>query len=129
MDLFLSRDAGGVGTVSIARFPTREAAQAWGGRPTPSTSSSSGAANLPNRSTVDRETVAGGVINQVWTQAGFLYATVRANKANVADIIIAGSFPLSAGEAENFYVGPTAAGFAATGTDGDILDMIEYGRV
>ena len=128
VDLYLSRDTGGGGNVSIARFKTEAAARAWGGQPTPGTGSSSGTASLPNRSTTTRETVAGGVISHAWTQAGFLFATVKALKANAANIVVGGSFAIEPGAAENNFVS-TATGFSATGTDGDILDIIEYGRV
>lgn len=138
LDVFLSRDAGGSGIVSVARFKTQEAAQAWGGRPTPSTASSSGPASLPNRSLAATETVPVGLSKtHVWnagaTYTTFLYATVRARITNAANVVIGPTvanalFPLRPGEAENFFVGG-AIEFGFTGANGDILDIIEYGRV
>ena len=134
VDLYLSRDTGGAGTLNVARFKTKEAAEAWGGRPTPGTGSSSGSAALPNRSTPVRATVAGGQIGASWTQAGFLYATIKADKDNAAAILLgsggvgAGIFPLEPGESISGYV-ETATGWTGSGTNGDAADVIEFGRV
>lgn len=128
VDLYFSRDTGGSGAVNVARFKTQEAAQAWGGRPTPGTSSSAGTPSLPNRSTIGKETVAGGAISHSWSQAGFLYATLAAPSSNAADILLGASFPIAPGGAFNGFVG-SATGFTATGTNGDVLDIVEFGRV
>lgn len=127
-DLYLSRDTGGSGVVTIARFNTKEAAEAWAGRPTPTTGAGVLAAGMPNRSLATRATVAGGVIAHSWTQAGFLYATLHALPGNAASIILDGSFVIAPNDVLNEHV-DTATGFSATGTNGDIIDIIEYGRV
>lgn len=127
LDLFLSRDTGGTGTVTIARFKTREAAEAWAGRPTPSTASGPGSSSLPNRGSATRTALVAGVGTHVWTQAGFLYATVL-NPVGNNPMQLLGSFPLQPGSAENFFVG-TATGFGFTGTGTEVIEVIEYGRI
>lgn len=127
-DLYLSRDTGGFGTLSIARFKTEAAARAWGGRPTATTGGSVLAPGQPNRSSFARPTVAGGVITHVWTQAGFIFATLHALPGNAGNVSIGGSFVLAPGDTLNEFV-QSATGFTATGTNGDIVDVIEFGRV
>jgi hypothetical protein len=127
LDVFLSRDTGGTGIVSIARFKTEAAARAWGGLPTPSTASGPGASSLPNRASATRTAMVAGVGTHVWTQAGFLYATIL-NPVGNGVIQVLGSFPLQPGAAENFFVG-TATGFGFTGTGTEVIECLEYGRV
>lgn len=135
VDLYLSRDTGGSGTVSIARFKTEAAAKAWGGQPTPGTGSSGGAASLPNRS--NPRTVGSIDSNAettiTWAISGFMFATIRNDGPGTVMIgSVTGTllFALPVNGVLNGYVG-NATGFLATGLSAviaDTLSIIEYGR-
>lgn len=134
LDLFLSADTGGTGKVSIARFETREAAEAWGGRPTPNTGSSGGTAALPNRSTIGKETGDAASHTHTWSQSGFLYATISAPSTNSAvfrvgtGAALGVGFPIAPGGVLNGFV-QTATGFTWYGALADVIDIVEFGRV
>lgn len=94
LDLFLSRDTGGTGTVTIARFPTEAAARAWAGRPTPSTSSGPGSSLTPSATmTVSRVTgiVAGADSALLTAAAGRLGVSVQCTVAAVSGVILSPS--------------------------------------
>lgn len=134
VDLYLSKETGGTGECTVARFKTREAALAWGGRPGP-TSGGPASGLLPNRSNPRSE---GGIdslaeVPITWAISGFMYATVKNEGPGV---VMIGSdtgvidFPLAVGASLNGYVG-NATGFIALGLSAvtaDTLSILEYGR-